>query len=475
MKKWIFLSIIAIGLLFELNTAKAEEMVNDYFEFGDTQELKEYVNTVKLKGYDIVTMYSTDESVATVDEDGNVVGVGIGNAQIRVVCDEALEGYKESVCDVEVSATKVTLDPNGGAINSSVYEVLYNTVYGKIPEPVRKGYEFNGWYKENGELVSEDTIVTDPSNHTLIAKWTELSYREPVVKIDENNYDVLLVVKGYVNIPEIGRQKGNRDRWSVVYTNKGIVNVASNGKISGVKPGETVATVNYGTKSYTIKIKVESPQFKEKKFFVNTDSTIDVSLVNTDLKATYSSSNQKIFDVSADGIVSGKKYGVANVTAVVCGRRFSVSVNVDEPALKTTNVEILNNIPYTMALTKTRSKNIIWLSDDENVVTISSRGKITPVATGHTNIHAIVNNKDLVCRVKVDKPVISASTCTIKKGETYEIKLNQTEYNPVWTSSNKNVATVNEQGNITGIKKGRATISTKINRVTYRCVVVVTD
>ena len=90
-------------------------------------------------------------------------------------------------------------------------------------------------------------------------------------------------------------------------------------------------------------------------------------------------------------------------------------------------------------------------------------------------MHAIINNVDFPFKVKIDKPVISETTHSLNAGDSFVLKLNQTEFIPVWVSSNKKVVTVSDDGTVKALKKGRATISTKINRVTYKCVVIVTE
>ena len=54
------------------------------------------------------------------------------------------------------------------------YNVTYNTKYGTLPTPTRSGYTFAGWYTEpdgGGTRVTNDTVLTNTSDHTLYAKW----------------------------------------------------------------------------------------------------------------------------------------------------------------------------------------------------------------------------------------------------------------------------------------------------------------
>ena len=68
----------------------------------------------------------------------------------------------------------ITLDPNGGTLANTTYEVTYNSPYGELPTPNRAGYDFDGWFteKDGGTKVEASTVVTAAEPHTLYAHWT---------------------------------------------------------------------------------------------------------------------------------------------------------------------------------------------------------------------------------------------------------------------------------------------------------------
>ena len=72
----------------------------------------------------------------------------------------------------------VIFDANGGAVDTASKVVYYGQVYGELPVPVRKSYEFDGWYtsKEGGEKIDATTGVKMLGNHTLYAHWTLKSF-----------------------------------------------------------------------------------------------------------------------------------------------------------------------------------------------------------------------------------------------------------------------------------------------------------
>lgn len=67
----------------------------------------------------------------------------------------------------------ITLDPNGGTLANTTYEVTYNSPYGELPTPNRAGYDFDGWFteKDDGTKVEASTVVTAAEPHTLYAHW----------------------------------------------------------------------------------------------------------------------------------------------------------------------------------------------------------------------------------------------------------------------------------------------------------------
>ena len=75
----------------------------------------------------------------------------------------------------------VTYNANGGTVTPATKTVTYGQSYGELALPIRAGYTFAGWY--NGStLVTNNTVVTTASNHTLTAKWTTNTATKYTVK-----------------------------------------------------------------------------------------------------------------------------------------------------------------------------------------------------------------------------------------------------------------------------------------------------
>ena len=73
----------------------------------------------------------------------------------------------------------VTFDGNDGGTPSPTSKVvIYDSAYGPLATVSRTGYAFNGWYTAatGGSLVTETTVVTTASDHSLHAQWTQLPF-----------------------------------------------------------------------------------------------------------------------------------------------------------------------------------------------------------------------------------------------------------------------------------------------------------
>ena len=69
----------------------------------------------------------------------------------------------------------VAFNQNGGSTSQSTKEVTFGGAYGELPTPNRTGHVFFGWFNEKNESITEESIVKVPRNHTLCARWLEIS------------------------------------------------------------------------------------------------------------------------------------------------------------------------------------------------------------------------------------------------------------------------------------------------------------
>ena len=117
------------------------------------------------------TFTSGDSDIATVDENGVVTGKKKGTTTITI---EGTRSHEKKTVSVTVNPIMYTVSFNsqgGGSFpNRSIEE---NTAVGALPTPEKEGYNFVGWYTEDGNTkVSADTVITETT--TFVAHWDKI-------------------------------------------------------------------------------------------------------------------------------------------------------------------------------------------------------------------------------------------------------------------------------------------------------------
>ena len=98
-------------------------------------------------------------------------------------------GYVKGAVDITAAAVPNTytlsFNIKYSTTNPASQTVTYNSTYGTLPEPTRRGYTFGGWYTTSAftTQVTSSTKVTTARDHTLYAKWTANTY---TVTLDAN-------------------------------------------------------------------------------------------------------------------------------------------------------------------------------------------------------------------------------------------------------------------------------------------------
>lgn len=129
---------------------------------------------------------------------------------------------------------------------------------------------------------------------------------------------------------------------------------------------------------------------------------------------------------------------------------------------------------------------ITWSTSDAAVATVSDAGMVTAVAEGTATITAKAGEKSASCVLTVKKAkgpaveqvTLSQETATLKEGENLQLTATISPENAdysgiVWTTSDETVATVSEDGLVTAVFEGTATITAQAGEQTAQCIVTV--
>lgn len=184
---------------------------------------------------------------------------------------------------------------------------------------------------------------------------------------------------------------------------------------------------------------------------------------------------------------------VANNSA---SAKVSVSgITVKAPYNKSVNIAKGKKVSITPVVNvkpdKKKNKQVIYKSLNTKIAKISRKGVITGLKTGSTNITLTSvkdKTKSISLKVKVVKTPVSKikfdkKTANVKPGDKFAIKaviMPQKAGNKkiVWSTSNKKVATVDKNGNVTAVTAGQSVIkafATDGSVVSAKCKVVVEE
>lgn len=116
-------------------------------------------------------------------------------------------------------------------------------------------------------------------------------------------------------------------------------------------------------------------------------------------------------------------------------------------------------------------KKVTYTSSDSKVAVVDANGTVKGKRTG-TAVITVKTANGIESSVKVTvkkapkKITLNAAKKTLKKGKQFRIKVKlpkkKASFRKIFTSSNKKIASVNEKGKVTALKKGRAVITVKL-------------
>lgn len=273
-------------------------------------------------------------------------------------------------------------------------------------------------------------------------------------------------------------------------TNTDAVTV-DNGVVTAVGEGSSTVTATVGEKvatiNYTVRIPLESITINgDETLSKNEEKTLTVTYNptnTTDNKTVdWESSNPEIVSIDSTGKITGKKGGTAKITATVgnvkAEKEVKVVVPIDSVSLSGDD-SILKGESKRLTATinpedTTDDKTITWSSDNEDVLFVDQNGQIRGIKEGTANVKAVVAGKETTKQITVNE--IHINSIAIDGDQEFEMIKNQTKnlsvtINPenttddkgvVWKTNNEEVARVDNDGKVTALKEGEATITATV-------------
>lgn len=412
-----------------LSTAEGE--LDGTYEMETGDELKLNCTVAPADAMQDVTYSSSDERVLTVDDYGNVKAVAAGTATIKATVNDDSGVFVEVTITVKASELLVT------EINLDQTELEL---------------EIGDTATLQAEVLPENA-----TNKTLI--WT--SDYEDVATVDANG-KITALAEGETLITV----------------------TATDG--SGVSAECLVTVVKAPVAVEELKLDVKSKELKEGE---EVTFTVTVSPEDASNKVvTWSSSDDAVAKVDANGKVTAIKAGTATITATAAdgsGKTVSVKITVKPEVIKVSKINLDKaslslEEGATAALVATvrpgdaTDKAVTWKSSNIAVATVDASGNVTAIAEGTATITVTASDGSGVkasCKVTVAKKVVYATEVTIsnsslslEEGDTATLTAkvapdSASNKSVNWSSNDTSVATVDANGKVTALKAGIATIT----------------
>ena len=148
----------------------------------------------------------------------------------------------------------------------------------------------------------------------------------------------------------------------------------------------------------------------------------------------------------------------------------------------------------TATLTVTGAENVLWTSSDPNVATVDDSGTVTAGVPGTATITVTTadGSQSAACTVQVATPLppeppkeeLGLRSIYQAKGETIsefstsvgaavQMRVDGTEQTITWTIEDPKIATVDANGLVTGVAKGKTVLKATVGDQSVSCFVIV--
>ncbi|MDO4469848.1 MAG: Ig-like domain-containing protein [Bacillota bacterium] len=487
---------------------------------GDSETLEVTYNPDDTTSSKDVRWETSDPEVADVDLSGKITAVGTGKATIRVY---GADGTSDT-CEVTVDAplTSIEMNKTSDTMNrgeTQTLEVRYNPydttdskdlAWASSDSSIVK-VDKNGKVKAIG--VGTATVTATGANNTKTSCVITVKAPLESIRLDKENMSIMNGDSQTLHVfydPE-----DTTDSKDVTWTSSDA-SVASvkDGVVTANKVGTATITADVNGKTAKCKVTVTKKEISLKDIKLNANkATLEVkgtkqlevtynpSNTTVDKTVTWTSSNQSVATVNEKGLVTAVGVGKTTITAEVAGKTATCEVTVKEKeialdsiALNKTSVKLVEGdtdkltVSYNPSNT-TVDKTVTWTSSNKDVVTVDKDGNLKAVKPGTATITAKVAGKTATCKVTVEKREVALESISIDK-ESLALDLNGPKtgklnvvYHPsnttvekdvTWTSSDKDVVTVDKKGNVKAVGVGTAVITAEVAGKTATCEVTVT-
>lgn len=364
---------------------------------------------------------------------------------------------------------------------NSLY-ALYNTKGQRYTKDMYKAYTpFEGGYlvtdanDQTGYISNTGKTIVKPGRYTSLKTQgnmlvgetqpqTRLYLSASTLEMTENT-----LTQVYANDAVV---------WST--NDNDVININQQGYVYAKHAGTAVLTATKDNASVTcvIKVKALHPYFDHDSLDVYTLEPATLTVNDYGARTIkWKSKDPKIATVE-NGVIQGLKPGTTTISAKVGDDTLECKVKVKRKTFKISHKEATFYVGDEGQLgIENAYPDIKWETSNAAVATVAN-GHIWTMSPGKATLKATSNGQTVKCGVTVKKRVPRLDQTKVTLLTDQKVVLNILDKaNPEdvvqWSSNKKKIASVNEFGEVTGLKKGKAVITAKIGKKKYKATVTV--
>lgn len=468
-----------------------------------------------------VNWTSSDENVATVDEEGLITALNKGNTTITATAKDGSEKSVSFTLTVKRYVSSITLDKESITLYVGQRDTVKQMV---LPDDANNPNVM--WESEDADIATVSggnitgvkagttTIKCTARDGSGVVKTCEVTVIQQISSIVFEETSIT-VNAGDKYTPKYTLNPEDASKTDLKWTsqNEDIAVVDENGEITakargsvniiceavdGIEGRKAKATLRVTVNQLVTSIKLDSTKLK---LSAGKQGRISATVApdnanNRNLE--WKTSNSKVATVT-NGFVTAVGKGTAIITCKATdgsGKYARCTVSVVQPAtslrLSVTKKTMVKGTSYTLKATvgptTASNKKVTWTSSNKRVATVSATGVVKAVRPGTAVITCktadgtgIIAKCTITSVIRVSKIKLNKTAAVIKKGGRVALRATVTPANAsnkavTWTSSNKKIATVTRSGVVVGKKAGRVVITCKAKDGSgkyARCTIVV--
>lgn len=291
-------------------------------------------------------------------------------------------------------------------------------------------------------------------------------YTQPP-EIQASSYS-LIILTNYNKTLKIGQSfflaaistSGKRITWKS--SNSRVAAVNTYGRVTAKKAGTCKITAKTSGAEASCHITVQKTTVTLSASTVTMENGAVFRLAGTTSNRsaiTWKSSRPSVAAINDNGTIEAQKVGETVITASADGTKKTCRVTVKKPkvTLSHTKAELYRTQSCQLSARVSSGRSVVWKSRKSSVATVDEKGMVTAKKHGTAVITATIDGVTKECEITVKPPVIqlSRTKATLKKGKSLTINAKVSSgISPTWSSSKRSVATVDQKGRITALKKG---------------------